>query len=371
MHRLSRWSANAVGAVLAAALGPALAFPAPGAAGTDQTAALRFTFIGNMAVHVTDGDTVLVTDFPYESGAFGYMKWSAEAVPPVKDGLVLVTHSHRDHFAAGRLAGYDVTVAGPADVLRLAKGKPTLALSGPARFRGVEIEPRPTPHASLEHLSYLVTWHGLRLYFTGDTEDPADLLAMRNLDVAFVSPWLLASARKKGRVDARQVVVYHHSDGQAVPGSETERKVPRQGEQWSVSGRAPESPVVFVCEHGSAKSLVAAQWFNRLARERGLPYRAVSRGVAPDPALPGHVVENLRRDGFDVSGMAPVGLGGEDLAGAKRVVAIGAQDPRFGTLARPPERWDDIPPASTDFAASREAMRKRIDLLLDELVREP
>ena len=35
-----------------------------------------------MAFHITDGTTVLVSDFPYESGAFGYMKWKASAVPP-------------------------------------------------------------------------------------------------------------------------------------------------------------------------------------------------------------------------------------------------------------------------------------------------
>lgn len=32
---------------------------------------LKFTFIGNMAFHVTDGKTTLVSDFPYRSGAFG------------------------------------------------------------------------------------------------------------------------------------------------------------------------------------------------------------------------------------------------------------------------------------------------------------
>jgi hypothetical protein len=32
--------------------------------------------------------------------------------------------------------------------------------------------------------------------------------------------------------------------------------------------------IVFVCEHGAAQSLIATAYFNKLAAERGLPYRA-------------------------------------------------------------------------------------------------
>ena len=213
------------------ALGAPPATPAP-------PPELRFTFIGNMAFHVTDGQTVLLTDFPYESGAFGYMKWEPRDVPPVKDGLALITHSHRDHFAPERLPAYDVTVAGAPEVRALAGTRPTLALDPSLRFRDLTIEPRPTPHAGREHFSYLVTWHGLRFYLTGDTEDPADLLAARDLDVAFVSPWLYGSVRKgSARIDARRVVIYHHEDAERVPGNEGERTVPRRGEVLSLRGR--------------------------------------------------------------------------------------------------------------------------------------
>ncbi len=72
--------AAAFGALIAVGAEPLGADP-PGAA---PPAELRFTFIGNMAFHVTDGQDVLLTDFPYESGAFGYMKWEPRDVPPVK-----------------------------------------------------------------------------------------------------------------------------------------------------------------------------------------------------------------------------------------------------------------------------------------------
>ena len=43
------------------------------------------------------------------------------------------------------------------------------------------------------------------------------------------------------------------------------------------AGAEPPRTVVFVCEHGSAKSLVAASLFDRMAKERGVAVRAVSR----------------------------------------------------------------------------------------------
>jgi arsenate reductase (thioredoxin) len=42
-----------------------------------------------------------------------------------------------------------------------------------------------------------------------------------------------------------------------------------------------DSQVLFVCEHGNVKSLMAASYFNQLARERRLPFQAVSRGSPP------------------------------------------------------------------------------------------
>lgn len=140
----------------------------------------------------------------------------------------------------------------------------------------------------------------------------------------------------------------------------------------ALAGAAAEEPgrVVFVCEHGSVKSLIAAEWFNRLARERDLDVLGVSRGVEPDPGVPAGVAENLRRDGFDVSGRAPVRLARADVAGAAVVVAIGASSPLLEGLALAPERWDDIPPASKDYAASRDAMRRRIEALVERLARE-
>ena len=58
------------------------------------------------------------------------------------------------------------------------------------------------------------------------------------------------------------------------------------GQSLNTKDTREPAKVVFVCEHGSVKSLVAMEHFNRRARERGLPYQAVARGLAPDRAVP-------------------------------------------------------------------------------------
>lgn len=134
--------------------------------------------------------------------------------------------------------------------------------------------------------------------------------------------------------------------------------------------RRPELPgtVVFVCEHGNGKSLVAREWFNRLAAERRLHFHAVARGVTPEASVTPAIAEALRGDGFDVSGFEPRAFSAADVSGASRVVGIGVD------LSSAPERgdapldtWADIPPASQRYAASRDALRARIEALLKTL----
>jgi protein-tyrosine-phosphatase len=135
------------------------------------------------------------------------------------------------------------------------------------------------------------------------------------------------------------------------------------------AGRAAEDAmagkVVFVCEHGTVKSVIAAEWFNRRAAERGLPFRAVSRGVEPDAAIPAPVAANLGADGFDVSAFRPRRIDAA-AAQARVVIAIGV-DPAGLPAGASVERWDGVPPASTDYAGSRDDMKGRIEALLDRL----
>ena len=137
---------------------------------------------------------------------------------------------------------------------------------------------------------------------------------------------------------------------------------------WTAAAQDANHPVVFVCEHGSVKSLIAASLFDRTAEQRGLPFRAISRGVSPEEHVPPAIVTAMRGDGFEVEEFRPQLLQAEDVTGAERVVAIGVDLKARSAEARTPiQSWDDIPPASVDYAAARAGLQRHIDALLDEL----
>ena len=124
--------------------------------------------------------------------------------------------------------------------------------------------------------------------------------------------------------------------------------------------------IAFVCLHGSAKSLIAAEYCGRLAVERGLDLRATSAGTEPDPDIPSKVIEGLLRGGIDVRGRRPRHLTAEELARASHVVSFGCD---LGQMAPPGltiERWDDVPAVSADFDAARDAIVARLQRLLSE-----
>lgn len=199
---------------------------------------LKAQFIGNMAFAISDGRITLFTDFPYQSGYGGYMKYNAREIKSATPlSIAVITHRHADHWDKGLFEKTNWAVIAPEDALaetppsRVMRSLPVAPALMSVTFSAITVEGIPTPHAMIGHYSYLVTWNGRRLYFTGDTDDAARLLEMKNLDVAFVSPWLFSRTQKGGqRIDARQIVIYHHKAGEAVPGCAAACSVPKQGE---------------------------------------------------------------------------------------------------------------------------------------------
>jgi protein-tyrosine-phosphatase len=129
-----------------------------------------------------------------------------------------------------------------------------------------------------------------------------------------------------------------------------------------------QSLVLFVCLHASAKSLIAAEYFNKVAAERRLPFRAISAGTEPDNAVPPHVVAGLRGDGHDVSRRVPERLTRELAAPARVAISfdpdLSASVPAGCTV----ERWS-VPAVSDDYAIARDAIKARVDGLITKLAR--
>jgi arsenate reductase len=129
----------------------------------------------------------------------------------------------------------------------------------------------------------------------------------------------------------------------------------------------PARTILFLCPHNAAKSVIAAAYFARLARERGLDYQAASAGTSPDAAPSPAVVAMLREEGIDVGGYRPRRVTAEDLTSAHRVISLGCDPADLDGGDVRVDRWDDVPPASQDLGASRAAIERHLDLLVDEL----
>lgn len=127
--------------------------------------------------------------------------------------------------------------------------------------------------------------------------------------------------------------------------------------------------VVFLCQHGGAKSVIAASYFS----QAGLPFHAVAASAEePYEEVPRPVADLLdEREGIDVRAFKPRRVESSDLDAAVRVVSIGCDVPPGATGSQPGsgevERWDDVPPASEDLEGSAAAIRRHVDALVAEL----
>ena len=205
------------------------------AATSSSAQTLEVCFIGNAAVQITDGKVTLVSDFPYKSGAFGYMEYSWDQAQPKGEVLSLITHRHDDHFEASLLAKTNWKVIAPADAAAKVPSGRLVPIKDHAEFQGIQIAAIVTPHAKVDHYSYLIAWHGKRFYFTGDTESTDQLLAQRNLDSVFVTPWLIDSVLDQNKqIDAQHWIVYHHTSNEKVPENCPKCKLPKQAECWKL-----------------------------------------------------------------------------------------------------------------------------------------
>lgn len=123
--------------------------------------------------------------------------------------------------------------------------------------------------------------------------------------------------------------------------------------------------ILFICLHGSAKSLIAAEHLNRLARSRGLVLRGESAGVEPEADVPPPVITGLGEDGIDVQGYTPRHVTAGRLAAATRIVSFGCDLSRMLPARKLVEQWDDVPMVSDGYAAARDAIVARVVALLD------
>lgn len=185
---------------------------------------LRITFIGHGSLLFESGGRTLYVDPDGRLADF-------TAMP--KADLILVSHSHGDHFdpkaiAALRHAATEIFVS--ASCLPQPAGSRVLKNGDRCESSGIVIEAVPAYnlvhrrpdgrpfHPRGEGNGFVLTFPGLRVYVAGDTENIPEMKELKNIDVAFLpmnipytmTPEMTALAARVLR--PRILYPYHFSD---------------------------------------------------------------------------------------------------------------------------------------------------------------
>jgi protein-tyrosine-phosphatase len=135
------------------------------------------------------------------------------------------------------------------------------------------------------------------------------------------------------------------------------------------SATPSEGTILFVCEHGTVKSLLAKVLFEKYAQEVGLQMRAVSWGTHADTTVPPWMVERLALDHVTLGSWHPRQLGPNDLADASYVVSFDVPSAATAGAHAPRRQWDGLPSVAQNYAKGRDAIRVRVHQLVDSLKR--
>ncbi|MFL0351990.1 MBL fold metallo-hydrolase [Xanthomarina sp. GH4-25] len=179
--------------------------------GLSQSKQIQIEFIGNCGLHMTDGTTNFYIDFPYKSGAHGYMEFNDSELDSIQENSIFIfTHNHSDHYSKKNLkkvmknkGGQTYGVSNISELEKLGES-----------IENFEIQAFKTDHTvfgiSFRHYSYLITWHNKKIYLSGDTTEPETLSQMEEIDLAFVPYWILKNAKDQNiTIDAKMFAIYH------------------------------------------------------------------------------------------------------------------------------------------------------------------
>jgi arsenate reductase len=140
------------------------------------------------------------------------------------------------------------------------------------------------------------------------------------------------------------------------------------GQKTSEKNKETKQVILFVCEHGAARSTIAAAYFNKLAKEKELNFKAVFRGTDPDTILTKGTENGLLKDGFDIKDWAPKLVSEQDIKDAYKVVTFDCKLPIKDSISTiSVEQWDGIPPISKDYDVARNKIVEKVNQLIIEL----
>lgn len=203
-----------------------------------QNEAIEIEFLGNCGLFMTDGNLKVYVDFPYKSGAYGYMTYRPGLVDSIHENSIFIfTHGHAEHFNRKGFKQTNQKLYGPWPV--------SFFLSGKRKYKFFELNDKgqnfsitkfKTKHRlSLKHYSYLIEWNNKRIYISGDDESADTISTLDDLDLAFAPYWLLHNASERGiKIQTKQIILYHHPSVESIDNKSEKVIVPVQYQKFEL-----------------------------------------------------------------------------------------------------------------------------------------
>lgn len=144
------------------------------------------------------------------------MEYDKSEIENIKDSAIFIfTHKHADHYSKKILKKLNGQKFDPSNIGELGKLGESITDFDIKAFR--------TQHKvfgiSFKHYSFLITWHGKKIYISGDTGDLEDVSKIKDIDWAFVNPWIYMNAvNEKVIIDAKNFGMYHLYPDQVIDG---------------------------------------------------------------------------------------------------------------------------------------------------------
>jgi protein-tyrosine-phosphatase len=134
------------------------------------------------------------------------------------------------------------------------------------------------------------------------------------------------------------------------------------------AAHAQVQTIVFVCEHGSAKSVIAAAYFNKLAKEKNIPWQAVSRGTHPDPAISPKTKKLLADDNLLDESFIPKTLTQADVDTTRQTILFCSLPQTIQGKGKT-SHWE-VNAVNDDFQKLRNDIISKITPLIDSLAKK-
>jgi L-ascorbate metabolism protein UlaG (beta-lactamase superfamily) len=155
------------------------------------------------------------------SGAYNYMTFDSSELDNIKDSaMFLFTHKHADHYSRKNLRKALKNKNGT----KLNQRKISKLKDSSNAIPNFTIESFKSKHRfSINHHSYLITWHNKKIYLSGDTESAKTIGKVKDIDWAFIPNWVIYYAKKEGVViDAKMKDIYHLYPNEKINGNLTD-----------------------------------------------------------------------------------------------------------------------------------------------------